>query len=311
MEFVQLRASLKSNLSPVYVLFGTDSFLINKSIELIAENTASSTIDRFNEETPVRGVLASANTFDMFGGKRVVLVRGVDDKLFKDKDLLKYLSSPNSDCVLILVSSSEKAPTIKNAEIVNCNPLTGEILMKLIAKQFQDCGKNITSDAAAKLAQFTQNNFARISGEINKLVNYYIDEAIIQPAHIDALVTKEEEFQTYEFSNAVLSGNLRTATHIQENLSVSGTDDYAIFGSLLATMRRVFYALSTSSSGDDVAKLLKVNPYSIVYTRRDYRTLGGKIKSLYKHALDLEYQIKSGQLSPLSAINILMMLKDV
>ena len=35
MDFVQLKASLKANVEPAYLLYGTDYFLINKAVTLI------------------------------------------------------------------------------------------------------------------------------------------------------------------------------------------------------------------------------------------------------------------------------------
>ncbi|MCL2586606.1 MAG: DNA polymerase III subunit delta [Firmicutes bacterium] len=298
MDFITLRSALKNGTALIYALHGTDIFLINKAVEMIS---AGAVIDRFNDENSVQEIITSANTFDMFGGKRVVLVRGVDEKFLKNKDFTKYVASPNPNTTLILVTTTDK---VKGVEVVNCSPLQGDILFKLIAKQFQDKGKNITSTAATQLARLCNNDFAKISNEIIKLVNFS-EKELIDVELVEELVSKEEEFQTYEFSNAVLKRDFVTANKILETLAVSGVEDYAVFGGLVGTLRRVFYSLLTKSSQDNVAKFLKVNPYSIMYTRRDYKHLTGRIAILYSSALDLEYKIKSGQMSARSAIDLI------
>jgi len=302
MNFAQLRAVLRDGVKPVYVLFGVDGFLVNKAIEMIS---AGGSIDRFNEEASVREVVSSANTFDMFGGRRVVVAR-VDEKFLKDKDFTKYVASPNPSTTLIIISGVEKSPNVKGAEVVDCNPMTGDVVVKLIAKQFQDKGKNISAVAANKLAQLCNNNFSRISNEVDKLANF-VEAGLVDVAHVEDLVIKEEEYQIYEFSNALLRGDYVASERMLENFKVSGVEDYAIFGSLVATLRRVFYSISTKADKDEVGKFLKVNPFSVHYTRRDFGRLQSKIANLYGEALDLEYKIKSGQLTAHSAITSLML----
>jgi len=305
MKFIELRTALSLKQDPIYLLYGGDNFLINKSIDLIIKTAEAIDITRYGEDISVKDIIFAANTLSMFGGVRVIIVRRCDSML---KELVPYFKNPNPKCILILTSTSDKEPIgVKQVTAVDCAPITGQVLLKLIAKQVQENLKNITEQGAILLAQYCNNNFARIDNEITKLV-HCIDEKLIDISHIQDLVIKDTpDIPIYEFGNALTRGNLVEATQILENLRTCGTDEYAIFGGLVALLRRLYYSLSTNCENERVAKALFVNPYSIMYARRDNRHLTTRIAKLYKFALNLEYKIKSGQLSTESATNLLQM----
>ncbi|MCL2755588.1 MAG: DNA polymerase III subunit delta [Firmicutes bacterium] len=305
MEFIKLKATLKEEIAPVYVLFGSDNFLINKSIELVTNALGTLDITKFDEKASMSEIMSVTQTISMFGDKRLVIMRGAEDKHLKE--LKKYLEDPSPDCVLILVLSSEKAPVAKNVQPVDCNPIKGDILLKLIAKQFGDNGKKITPSAASLIAKYCADNYAKIDNEIGKLVNFFSAIDIIDVIHVEEIVSKDEEFQTYELGSAICTRNLEKAQGILARLKSGGVDDYAIFGNLVSMLKRLYYSLATNCPNEKVASALKANPYAIMYARRDNKRLAPRLSEIYKYALNLEYKIKSGQLSIPSAIDLIMM----
>jgi len=307
MEFIKLKATLKEKIEPVYLLYGSDNFLINKSIELIVAQCKTEDITKFDDKSSVTEIVMASQTFSMFGDKRVVVVRGVEEKLLKEKELKKYIENPNSECVLILVFAGDKAPVVKCIQFVNCNVIKGDILLKLIAKQFSDNNKKITSSASSLIAKYCQDNFAKIDNEISKIINFYSNVETIEVSHVEEIISKDEDFQIYELGNAICVRDLEKAQTILGRLKSSGVDDYAIFGNLVSMLKRLYYSLKTTCPQDKVAGVLKCSPYAVMYARRDNKRLVPKIASIYKQALDLEYKIKSGQIAIPSAIDILML----
>jgi len=305
MEFIKLKTTLKETISPIYILWGSDNFLINKSIELITNQTATNDKTKFDEKTNVSEIVTACQTFSMFGDKRLIIVRGVESKLLTE--LKKYIDNPNPDCILILVFTGDKAPTTKNVQIVDCNPIKGDILLKLIAKQFSDGGKKITPTASSLIAKYCADNYAKIDNEISKIINFYTTVDTIEVTHVEEIISKDEDFQVYELGNAITTRDLKKAQTILTRLKSAGVDDYAIFGNLVSMLKRLYFSLKTNTSQDKVAAVLKCSPYAVMYARRDNKRLTPKIATLYKMALDLEFKIKSGQISIPSAIDLLML----
>ena len=304
MDFIQLKSSLKEKVEPCYLLFGTDFFLVNKSIELITLAAKSDDIVRLDETASPGNIAIACNTLSMFGGRRIVIVRGIVDATIKE--LKSYLGNPNKDCILILVSPSEKLSVIGyQFSAINCNPIEQSMLHKLVAKQFADAGRDISVMAVSKLCNYCANNYARINNEIIKLLVCYTGE--IEVKHIEELVTPHEEFQIFELGNAVLKRDLVQAAQIESKLKAAGADEYALFGNMVSTVRRLYYSLKTSGGNDIVAAVLKCSPYAVNYARRDNRHLVGRIARAYRFALDLEYKIKSGVVSVAGATTLLQM----
>ena len=310
MNFVDLKNALKNEPKPAYLINGTDIFLVQKSIDMIAQTVGVQNpvldISRLDNKATSDTIVAECLTLSFMGGKRIVIVRPFEIEQY-DKALKKYLDKPNLDCVLIMVSDSPKPPTIKNAETVNCNPMTPDILTKLIANQLNSAGKKITQDAANLLCQYCNNIYARIDNELNKLINFYADIELLGTDEIKSIVTRPTEHQIFELSNTICRGNLEQSEQVLRALLDRGEDEYAIFASLVSAFRRLFYSLTCKSDQNTVASVLGCNPFAVQYARRDNRHLTEQIVALYEYALDLEYQIKSGKISTISAITLLNM----
>jgi len=283
MKFAELKTALKTQVAPVYCLFGADVYLINKAIDLIkgAAGADGLNISRLDDAASASDIISECRTVSFLGGKRVVIVKPFV------QDLGVYLKSPCKDTVLILFAEKE----VKNAEPVDCSPMTPDLLIKLIANQLAKSNKKITPEAAALLCNYCGNLYSRIDGELNKLVNFYEGAESIGINEINALVTKTEGYQVYELSNAVCAGNIAKAEEILRVLQDQGVEDYAIFGQLVSSLRRIFYSLSCRAPNEAVAAVLGCSPYAVNYARRDYKNLTSKIAQTYNYALDLEYQI--------------------
>jgi len=282
MLFAELKATLKTTIAPSYVLFGSDIFLINKAIELILEaaKVQSNNVTRLDEGTDESQINANLRNISMFGGEVAVVVRGL------------------TETRMILKPDVKAKDTVR----VDCNPMTQDLVVRMILS-----GKKLTQDAAVYLAGACENNYARVSQELEKAVNYFKDKPAIDRTDIEQIVTKTESFQIYELSNALLKKDSARADKILQNLVESGIEDYAIFGSLVAFLRRLFYVVTSPQPDGVLAGYLKVHPYAVTSTRRDARGVSrDKAARIYADALDLEYQIKSGKISAKHAVVLVM-----
>lgn len=166
--------------------------------------------------------------------------------------------------------------------------------------------KKFTQGAAVTLARACENNYAAISGEIEKLTAYKIDGEITEN-DVDEIVTKTEKYQIYELFNALLKRDRAKITTIIENLGSTGVDEYAVFGGLVAFARRLFYSKQSTRPDTEIAKHLGVNPYAITALRRDARHITPEQSTkIYENALEYEYQIKSGKILGNRAVILLV-----
>lgn len=302
MDFAQLKASLKTSVAPAYLLYGTDYFLINKAVALIQAAMPDAELTKYGEDATTDEIVTALATTSFFTTARLVVAT------LSDKPSLaginQYLKNPVAGNTLVLICYQDKPVNVKDATAVNCNPMPVEILVPLIAKQIAP--HQITRDAARYLVEATGGYYTLIDNELNKFLAYYQDVPVWGVEHLQPYLTKTLDFQIYELGAAILAHQVTAATKILAWLSSSNTNEYAIFGGVVAQIRRAYYATASTADINVVGKQLGCSPYAIKYSRRDYGTQATTVKACYARILELEYQIKSGQTTVTAALDALI-----
>jgi len=308
-NFADLKNTLKEGIASAYVIYGSDNFLVQKSVDMITETAGVAdkllNVSRLDNESNPAAIIAACRTVSFFGGKRVVTVKPFAPEQMT-QEMKKYLDAPDPDCVLILVLAADKntisgAAAKKLAE-VNCNPMSANIVTKLIANQLAAAGKKISYEAADLLARYCGNIYARVDNEITKLCNYFDNLPLIDAPQVAQICSKTEDYQTYELAQAICAGKVSESDKILSALQAAGVDEYLIFANLVSAFRRIFYSLTCKSDTQTMAAFLGCSPYAVQYARRDNKHLTEKIAALYNYILELEYQIKSGKISVENAL---------
>jgi DNA polymerase III delta subunit len=316
-DFAQLKGTLKGQTAPVYLLFGNDLFLLNKSVELITNAVSGNTADmsacadtnasvvsvsaeveviKFDDETAPDAVVFAAQTPSFFGGKRIIVYK-IADKI-SPQNINTYIKSPSADTVLIIMGYADKnSYGIHGATEVNCNPMPTAIISRQIASQIAP--KRITKNAAEFLCDAAGSNYAVINNELNKIVNYFTDIELLDTEHINKFIAKTADYEIYELGAAILSNRLADARKMIEYLDITG---YEVFGGLVARFRRVYYAAATKCGTENVAKAVGGSAGAVYYSRRDFGGRGAEVAAKYRQSLELEYKIKSGQISIENAV---------
>jgi DNA polymerase III delta subunit len=279
MLFAELKTSL-SQLKKGYLLTGSDVFLINKSIELIiaAAGVEILSVVRFDEGVAIAEVNLALSNVSMFGDRTLVVVRGIDTTRV-------YLQPLTGE---------------RELEKVDCNPMTEELVVKLIKR-----AGSFTDDGAVLLARICDNNYAAVSNEIEKLLSLFPNKKI-EVADINATVTKDEKYQIYELANAVLKRDRKKVAELLDNFQNGDTDDYAVFASLVSFARRLFY-IKCAAPTAPLATFLGVHPYAVTVTKRDSGQITpARATEIYRLALQLDFEIKSGRIYAAPATHLIV-----
>ena len=137
----------KKQIDPVYLLYGTEAFLINETKQILIDHVLDEEEKDFNlsvydlEETPIEAALEDAETFPFMGEKRLVILQNpvfltsektkgkVEHNLAK---LEEYLSQPAPYSIVVFSAPYEKLDERKKvtkelkrkAEVFEANKLT-------------------------------------------------------------------------------------------------------------------------------------------------------------------------------------------
>ncbi len=299
MDFAQLKTSLKTKIEPAYLLYGADYFLINKAVALVRQALPNVAVDKFDATIPADAVITALTTVGFFSTGRLVVYT-----LPEKGDLTvvrEYLRHPLADSVLLLLDYREQTTVkLSGVTLVNCNPLPAEILRPLIAKQIAP--HTITPDAAQYLVDATGGYYGLIDNELQKFLAFYPDVKTFTTEHLAPHLAKTIDYQIYELGTAILQKQVDKAAQIWAFLQNSNTNEYLVFGGIVSQLRRAYYATATTGDINVVGKVLGCSPYAIKYSRRDFGSDPVGARRCYQHALNLEWQIKTGQVTVPQAV---------
>lgn len=308
MKFVELKKSLKDGVLSCYVLKGDDIFLIYKSLELIS-NASVSMFPDFNKivfgenaSYSASDVLSSCLSMPIGGDRRLVIVKDCSLKASVEnvKSFEDYLKNPPTSTTLVFVcfNKCELVEKLQNATVVDCNYLAPELVLKLVSQTLAQKNKKISTDAIEKLCEYCLYNLARIFNELDKLVFYVGDRPVIEAADVENNVTKEVEFQAYEFAQSVASKNEEKAFNILNNLLVKKDSLGLILNSLYSQFSRMFFVSISKYDNAQMAKMLGIKEFAVKKTKE----LAAKfkkitLKNILELILETEYKMKSGEIS--------------
>ncbi|MCL6574347.1 MAG: DNA polymerase III subunit delta, partial [Bacillus sp. (in: Bacteria)] len=185
----------KKEISPIYLVFGTEAFLINETKQLLLNHILNEEEKDFNfsiydlEETPIEVALEDAETFPFFGERKVIFLHNpifLTAEKSKDKvehNLAKfeaYLKQPAPHTVMVIAAPYEKLDERKkitkelkrNAELVEAKKLKEPELKNWVKEQAKLSGIEFEPDAIDHLLALVGTNMFMLTSEVDKLALY-------------------------------------------------------------------------------------------------------------------------------------------
>ena len=266
------------NFLPVYLLYGEEDFLIERTARQLAEAALGDGDASFNfhtfrgTEDKVEAVTAAANEFPFMADRRVVLLKEAD-KLFTQLALSSYALKPSPETVLILMAGSLKTKRrpparkpgnrkagnrkpgnrttrsdvlsdIRTAEkqglaaTVEFKKLGDRAVLQWIEDEFHAVGKSITSEAVAVFHGLKGNYTRELSSEIEKILSALHDRSEVTSDDVYLYLGSSRQFNVFELSDTIMSRNFSAAQEIAQKVLAA---DGAVL--IINTMIRQFSLL--------------------------------------------------------------------
>ncbi len=306
LKFADLKKYIASKPSDsTFILEGEDAYFREKGAEMITAafvfaypeiNTAKLL------QPSLRELAESLSMLPFLGGKRAVLVKEYYPPP-SDIESLKKSLIQGGESVLI-ISNMQKYPSfraLEGAVICDCSKEEPAVLKNWIKSIFNTQGKEISTDAAEKLAVYCGQDMLRINGEINKLK--MLEKAEITPCDIEENVSKDTDYQAYMLSSAAAEKSGKIYEMIKDFTSKGDASGAALLSSLYSSYKRMFYCKDSKLSKETLSQYLGVKPYAV--------TMSGKSAARYKKAelrksmnmlSQCDYNIKSGNMEGETAV---------
>ncbi len=290
-----------------YLIKSNAISLIDKKIdELIKElgfNDASITTYDLEEDS-ITSLIEDADTISFLTPSKVIIGKNLSNNNLDDKNiktLSKYLDNPNSDVLLIFVTTNidTRKKSIKEVinklSLVNISTDTKSIVKDILK------GYDVEYRVINLLDEYYKDDLERLISETKKLALAFINtKKITYKEAIDLLVKplNKQDTLAFDLVREIALKDKKKALNIYNELLSYNIESYALFG-LLESQYRLLYQVKVLNkrniSYNDMASILEVHPFRVKKTLElvRYYTLK-EVRKLLKNLSDIDYKIKSG-----------------
>ncbi len=290
-----------------YLIKSNAISLIDKKIdELIKEKGFdSSSVTTYDlEEDSITSLIEDADTISFLTPNKVIIGKNLSNNNLDEKNLKilsKYLDNPNSDVLLILVTTNIDARKKTVKEVINKLSLVNistdtKTLVKDILK-----GYDVEYRVINLLEEYYSEDLERLISETKKLALAFINTKKITYKDALELLVKplnKQDSLAFDLVREIALKDKKKAVNIYNELLSYNIESYALFG-LLESQYRLLYQVKVLNkrniSYNDMASILEVHPFRVKKTLElvRYYTLK-EIRKLLKNLSDIDFKIKSG-----------------
>ncbi|CAH0347072.1 DNA polymerase III subunit delta [Bacillus sp. CECT 9360] len=312
----------RKKFAPVYLIYGTEAFLINETKQLLLEHALTEEEIDFNfaqfdlEETPIEIALEDVETLPFMGERRLVFMHNPSfltaekpkQKVEHDiKKLERYLADPASYSILVFTAPYEKLDDRKK--------ITKELKRKAVTIEAKKLGDNelkvwIRERAAARTVQIDEDaiellldlagtNLMQLSNEIEKMALYMDEEKRIDAATVEKLVAKSLEQNVFTLVDKVLQKKVEEAIAIYHELLRQNEEPIKILGVMASQVRIMYQVKEMAKQGysqQKIAGALRIHPYRVkLAMEKTGRFDERELLSIINELAEADYKMKTGQ----------------
>ncbi len=285
MKFTQLKDEIKSGAKPIYLIEGNDAYFRTKAEEQL--KAAFLQMPELNfasyDGTQYKGaaltqITDALSVFPFMAEKRIIKIT---DFYPTESDYEKYLKPtfenfPDTSILIIVNAESKKGVDLKRkkcVEYIDCNKTDEETVAKWAYLTMKRAGVPSTVEACEAIAQYCLCDMARVSREVEKLIEWS-KGAQVTKAAVDELVYKDADFRVYQMTNAVSRRDYSTFAEICYDLLSKGFDENALLASLLNYFKNLLLIACSNSSDKELSAITKMTEYGVKKSREQARAIG-------------------------------------
>lgn len=306
MKFVDLKKDLQNGIRSAYLISGNDRFLCFSALEQIKQ-ALNISLPELNfvvmegNSLSLQDIVESVSVFPFVDQFRVVQINNFSIKTkAKEDKLLSYLKNPMKESVLIFFSPDQTdamKPYLSLVACVDCDKLSTDVLMTTMKAKIEKMGAKISKQALEKLILFCNNDMTRISGEVEKLVQF-ADGKEIDEEMVKKLVVEDKEYQVFELAEFIAKNDKFKALDLAETLTKDKKGGFSILTPLYNNYRRaLFVTINKDKTTSELATLLQVKEYAVKMVSSQAKIFSPKnLKKIVDMIYEADRNIKMGKI---------------
>lgn len=322
MKFVELKKHiLAGDLYCCYNIYGDDGFLMDSSLsfffKFVANNMELSRTVLGMENFDANLMISNLNTSSFLGGRKVVILRGVDEgkeKMICDA-ILSYQKNPSPENILVITSKNslfdeKKLQNLnKNNKFfcnVDCNRLEENNIVLWLEMALREKNIKISEPAKTLLINYTNGYLSRINIELDKLASFCGGREI-NADDVKLLVQKDLEYSVFELTENLSLGNSKETYEILNDMLMDKKVAPSVFLLIQNHFRRMFYSAITPKTNLQISEELGVKEFAVKKAKTQSQNFSKvTLKNIIELCADLDYKIKTSQISYLNAVSYLV-----
>lgn len=324
---------IKQKLSPMYLFYGKQTYIMNNLKEQVLNKVLSKDERDFNlsiydmEETPIDIAIEDAETLPFIGEKRVVIINrpffltGERTKQKVEHNLEQfeaYISKPSDYTIFIIMAPYEALDKrkkivknlMKHAETFELTKLTDDLIYETLKQTTDDFHVGFPKESFQKLLEWVGPNMNQLVNEVQKMALYCGEGEDITLEVIENLVAKSLESNVFSLIDKIMNHQLSDAFRILYDLYKLKEEPIRLLA-LISRQIRIIYQVSIYShqgyAQKQIAGIIKVHPFAVKVAARQ---LGSFSQEALRQALELctetDYKMKTGQMDKFIALELLI-----
>lgn len=290
----------------MYLLYGTNDYLIKKYINKLLKENDLEDIDIVNynlDNDTLDTIINDADTISLFSSKKAIIVDNAT--IFKSNSmdltlLEKYVTNPNLDTLLIFIVHDEKIDERKKITKLfrtKCNvvELNDTNIFPIVKDMFN--GYSIDSNTINYFIERVGSDLMMLENEVDKIKTYK-DDKNISKDDIDLLTIKTVEVDLFKLIDAIITKDKDTAMRIYNQMLLMKEEPIAIIITLANQIRIMYQTKELYNLGyleSDMASILNIHPFRVKKAREKARSYSSELLLTHLEKLsDLDLNIKKG-----------------
>lgn len=321
----------RKQFSPIYLLYGIESFLINETKQKLLKNMLTDEELDFNfasydlEEVPIDAAIEDAETLPFMGEKRLIFVHNPffltseKAKSKVDHDIAKleaYLQEPVPYSTIVFVAPYEKLDERKkitkqlkrSAEVLEAKKLSEQEIKSWIRHRVAANKAEINDDAIEMLLTLSGTNLMMLANEVDKLSLY--SEDYIDKHTVEVLASKSLEQNIFSLVDKVINRKIDAALRIYYDLLKQNEEPIKILSILAGQFRLLYQTKELMRRGygqQQIANFLKIHPFRIKLAAGQAKMFSEEeLNKIIMWLADADYQMKTSSLTKSMIIEMLL-----
>jgi DNA polymerase-3 subunit delta len=320
-------------IAPIYLLYGTESFLIHETKHVFLSHVLNEDEIDFNfstydlEETPLEFVLEDAETLPFLGDKKLIFVHNpgfLTAEKTKDKiehnlaKLEAYLNSPAPFTIFVIVAPYEKLDERKKltkelkrtAVVFEAKKFHEPELKQWIFERASFHQVSIDEQACERMIELVGSNLFMLTSELDKLALYVGESNKIDLVIVEDLVSKSLEQNIFTLIDKIVNRNVQDALRIYYDLLKQNEEPLKILAIIAGQFRLIYQVKELSRKGygqQQIAGFLKTHPYRVKLAAGQAGQFSDQeLSHIMNQLADADLQMKTGGLNKAMLVELFL-----